>query len=230
MRSWRVLGVDACKSGWIGITLSQGALSAHVAAGIGDLVEEAGSGGPLAVIAIDIPIGLPDTGRRQADLLTRKAVGPLWTSVFMTPVRPALEAPDYATAADLSRRLAGEGISRQAFALQPKIRQVDRWVRQTPHRVVEVHPEASFAQLAGTVLTARKSSWAGAALRRRLLAGAGIGLPDDLGAAGEKAAVDDVLDACAAAWTALRVLRGQARPSPDPPEVFSDGLSSAIWT
>jgi predicted RNase H-like nuclease len=102
-------------------------------------------------------------------------------------------------------------------------------VRQAPHRVVEVHPEASFAQLAGAALRSRKSSWAGTVLRRRLLAAAGIGLPDDLGPAGEKAGVDDVLDAAAAAWTALRVLRGQARPCPDPPERFSDGLASAIW-
>jgi predicted RNase H-like nuclease len=32
--------------------------------------------GPLPVIAIDIPSGLPTWGRRQADLLIRKAVGP----------------------------------------------------------------------------------------------------------------------------------------------------------
>jgi predicted RNase H-like nuclease len=227
---WRVLGVDACKSGWIGIALSDGMASAHAAAGIGQLVEEAASGGPLAVIGIDIPIGLPDTGRRQADLLVRKAVGPLWASVFMTPVRLALEAPDYATAADLSRRLAGEGISRQAFALQAKVLQVDQWIRQASHNVVEVHPEASFAQLAGAPLQSRKSSWAGMALRRQLLARAGICLPDDLGPAGEKAAADDVLDAAAAAWTALRVLQNQARSSPNPPELFSDGLPSAIWT
>lgn len=228
MDNWRVLGVDACKSGWIGIALSEGVVSAYPAAEIGGLVEEAADDGPLAVIAVDIPIGLPDTGRRQADILTRKKVGPRWPSVFMAPVRRALEAPDYATAADISRRLAGEGISRQAFALQPKILQVDRWVRETPHRVVEVHPEASFAELAGTLLQSRKSCWAGTVLRRRLLAGAGISLPDDLGLAGERAAVDDVLDAAAAAWTSVRVLRGQALSTP--PEIFSDELPSAIWT
>ena len=133
------------------------------------------------------------------------------------------------TAVDLSRRLAGEGISRQAFALHAKILQVDRWVRKAPHRVVEVHPEASFAKLAGAALQSRKSSWAGIALRRHLLAGAGLSLPDDLGLAGEKAAVDDVLDAAAAAWTAVRVVRDQALSTPSPPEVFSDGLPSAIW-
>jgi hypothetical protein len=55
--------------------------------------------------------------------------------------------------------------------------------------------------------------------RRRLLADtAGIVLPDDLGPAGRAAAVDDVLDAAAAAWTARRVAHGQARPLPDPPD------------
>lgn len=184
----------------------------------------------LSVIAIDIPIGLPDSGRRQADLLIRKAVGPRWASVFMTPVRPSLEAADFASAAAVSRPLAGEGISRQAFALQAKILQVDKWVRQTRHRVVEVHPEASFVQLAGAPLHSAKSTWAGIARRRQLLAEAGIVLPDDLGTAGEKAAVNDVLDATVAAWTGVRVIRDQARPHPDPPELFSDGLASAIWT
>jgi predicted RNase H-like nuclease len=64
----------------------------------------------------------------------------------------------------------------------------------------------------------------------KLLAETGIVLPGDLGPAGEEAAVDDVLDAAAAAWTALRVFRGEAQPCPDPPELFSDGLASAIWT
>lgn len=79
-----MLGVDACKAGWIGIALSQGTLSAYTAAEIGVLVEDASSSGPLSMIAIDIPIGLPDMSRRQADLLAHKAVGPRWASVFMT--------------------------------------------------------------------------------------------------------------------------------------------------
>lgn len=91
----------------MGIALSEGTVSAYAAAEIGDLVEEASNGGPLAVIAVDIPIGLPDKGRRKADILARRAVGSLWPSVFMTPVRPALEAADYATAAGFSRHLAG---------------------------------------------------------------------------------------------------------------------------
>ena len=51
-----------------------------------------GEAGQGAVIGIDIPIGLPDTGRRQADVLAYTLVGPRRSSVFMTPVRAALEA------------------------------------------------------------------------------------------------------------------------------------------
>lgn len=230
MGDCRVLGVDACKAGWLGITLSDGAVRAYFAAGISGLVELASSGGPLDLIAVDMPIGLPDAGRRQADVLVRKLVGPLWASVFMTPVRPALAEEDYAAATAVNVQLAGEGISRQAHGLRTKILQVDQWVRQAQQRVVEVHPEASFARLAGAPLTVRKSTWAGVIRRRQLLAQAGIVLDDELGLAGEKAGVDDILDAAVAAWTALRVTRGQARSIPDPPDLFGDGLPCSVWT
>jgi len=49
------------------------------------------------------------------------------------------------------------------------------------------------------------------------------------GEVGAEVAVDDILDAAVAAWTARRVARGQALSMPDPPEIFSDGLLCAIW-
>jgi len=75
-------------------------------------------------------------------------------------------------------------------------------------------------------LNVSKSTWAGVARRRQLLARAGIVLRDDFGLAGQKAGVD----AAVAAWTALRVTRGQARSIPDPPELFGDRLPCAVWT
>ena len=186
--------------------------------------------GPIEVVAIDIPIGLPDAGPRQADTLARAAVGRRWPSVFKTPVREALHAPDHASAIAINYRLAGAGVSAQAFALRTKLLQVDAWVRHADLHVVEVHPEVSFAALAGIPLPDPKTTWAGATYRRHLLAEAGIEIPDDLGQAGSRAAVDDVLDAAAAAWTARRVAHGQASSMPDQPEIFSDGLPAAIWT
>ena len=95
--------------------------------------------------------------------------------------------------------------------------------------VCEVHPELSFAEMAGEVLAERKTTWAGAMRRRALLAAHGLTLPDDLGSAGREAKVDDVLDAAAVAWTARRIAGGRARTFPDPPEIL-DGRTVAVWT
>lgn len=75
-----------------------------------------------------MPIGLPDAGRRQTDVLVRKLVGPRWASVFMTPVRAALAEEDYAAATAANARIAGKGISRQAYGLRTKILEVDQCV------------------------------------------------------------------------------------------------------
>jgi predicted RNase H-like nuclease len=226
----RVLGVDACKAGWVGIALTEGAVQAFVHAEIGGLVGMAAALGPVAAIAIDIPIGLADDRPRQADLLARRAAGARWASVFATPVRSALATDDYQRALAVSRELTGGGISRQAFNLREKILQVDGWYPRRPCPVVEAHPELSFQAMAGAQLTDSKSTWAGAVTRRRLLAEAGIDVSGELGLAGQRVGVDDVLDAAAVGWTADRVARGIAWHVPDPPERFSDGIDCAIWT
>lgn len=225
----RVLGVDACKAGWVGVVLDDGVCAVRVAKTVAALVAAVEADGDLAVIGIDMPIGLPDTGRRQADTLAYKLVGPRRASVFMTPVRAALEAGSHAAAVEVNRARAGEGVSAQMYGLRSKILEVDVWARGAGRRVVEVHPEVSFARLAGFPLPDGKRTWAGACGRRRLLADAGIQIADDLGEAGRWAGVDDVLDAGAAAWSAARVAEGAATPLPDPPVVYSDGWPAAIW-
>ena len=147
-------------------------------------------------------------------------------------------AGDFPAALAANRRLAGEGISRQAFALRSKILDVNGWLRgpgppppgPPPPRVVEAHPELSFAELAGAPLAARKSTWAGAELRRTLLAQAGITLAGDLGWPESRRGSMTCSTPAAAAWTAQRVSQGTARCLPDPAETFSDGLPTAIWT
>jgi predicted RNase H-like nuclease len=227
--SSRVLGVDACRAGWVGVVLHDGVVTVHVAGTVAALVADVEVAGQLAVIGVDIPIGLPDAGRRQADILAYKLVGPRRSSVFMTPVRAALEADSHAAAVAANRERAGEGVSAQVYGLRSKIFEVDVWARHAGRRVVEVHPEVSFATLAGSPLPDGKRTWAGACRRWRLLAGAGVHLADDVGEAGRHAAVDDVLDAGAAAWTAERVATGTATPLPNPPVEYSDGWPAAIW-
>ncbi|GAA0953345.1 DUF429 domain-containing protein [Actinocorallia libanotica] len=230
MNKPRVLGVDACRRGWVGIAVEwDGGLTAYHAPEIGRLVDQAERDGKVDAVAVDMPIGLADAGRRQADVLARKEAGPQWYSVTIVPVREALESADIDDARATNLRLAGDGLTPHAFSLRAKILQVEHWVRETHLPVVEVRPEVSFAALAGEHLPSRRSSWAGAHHRRELLARAGIMLPNELGDPGLRAGVDDLLGAAAAAWTARRVSRGEARALPDPPETFSDGLSCAIW-
>jgi predicted RNase H-like nuclease len=225
-----VLGVDACPAGWVGVTLAGRGVRAVVHAEIGGLVALAAVDGPLDAIAIDIPIGLADRGTRQADLLARTAAGRRWASVFVTPVRAALQGATYAEALAVSRALTGRGISSQAFRLRDKILQVDSWRERAPCLLVEAHPELSFAAMASTPLPDSKSTWAGAVRRRELLAANGIDLAGDLGLSGLRVGVDDVLDAAAVAWTAARVATGTARRLPGEAERFSDGVDCAIWT
>lgn len=221
-----VLGADACRTGWVGVALDP-FHHAEVCVGptIDGLVAWASALGPLGLVAVDMPIGLPDASRRRADVLAREELGPRRSSVFMTPVRAALDADTHARASTVNRERAGEGISTQAFNLRPKLRQVEKLAFARAYPIVEVHPEVSFARIAGRPLAASKKTAEGQRARRDLLATVGIGV--DASVVG--AAVDDVLDAAVVAWSGRRVLSGQADSLPDPPEVFSDGWPSAIW-
>lgn len=149
--------------------------------------------------------------------------------MFTVPPQAVLQARNHAEATALCRELCGFGVSQQAFALGPKILDVDTWTRQTDLHVVEVHPEVSFATLAGRHLLEPKSTWTGFMLRLRLLADAGISLDDGLGLSGRRVAPDDVLDAAVAAWTANRVDRSIHITLPNPPEHLADGREVAIW-
>lgn len=221
-----MIGVDACKSGWVGVTDD---LRGYFGATIDQLLAAADGDGKLEVVAIDIPIGLPLNGPRQADVLARGMVGKRKSSVFPTPVRAALLAASHADGSAINVRATGKGITHQAYGLGKKILEVDAWVRTAGRAVIEVHPEVCFATLAGHPLAHPKWSWAGAEERRGLLVSAGIQVPADIGVAGGLASVDDVLDAAAASWTARRYAQGEATCHPETPEQFDDGPSAAIW-
>jgi predicted RNase H-like nuclease len=222
-----VIGVDACPAGWIGIVLDHGAFAQ---AAVGSRFHELLATVPSAsIVAVDIPIGLPERDWRSADFQARRFLGRRSSSVFATPPRAAVEASSYEEANRICRSLTGQGLSRQAWALAPKILDVDRCRKDLGSSLFEVHPEVSFRALATTPLTAGKRTWAGFVERRRLLEGAGIAIPDDLGPAGRGAGLDDVLDAAVAAWSARRIADGTAQSLPDPPERDAHGRNTAIW-
>jgi hypothetical protein len=100
-----VLGVDAYKSGWVALALGNGTVSGCQLYGhISELIDDHSAAG---IIAVDIPIGLPEKGPRQADVEARRFVGPRRSSVFPTPPRAILEAPTYDEAIVLAQALGG---------------------------------------------------------------------------------------------------------------------------
>jgi predicted RNase H-like nuclease len=221
-----VAGVDGYPGGWVAVVLRDGAFGDAVAAPLfTELLEALG---PLDAIGVDIPIGLPSTAPRRADLLARRLLGRRASSVFLTPPRAAVEADTYADALRACSSLGAPGLSRQAYALAQKILDVDRVVVAPGADVREVHPECSFARMAGDRPAAPKRTWDGLQERVSRLAARSIRVPWPLGLPPQVAA-DDVLDAAAAAWTASRIAAGTAVPLPDPPERMPDGRMAAIW-
>ena len=100
-----VLGVDGCRGGWVGVLWSPDRVSIHVSTSLsvliadcegspvseGGLTRSAESLVELAVIGIDMPIGLPDVGARQADRLAQRFLGKRSSSIFVTPTRDACQ-------------------------------------------------------------------------------------------------------------------------------------------
>lgn len=226
-----VVGVDGCRGGWIVVAAKSDLSSAR--AGIwprlADLIAAAGD----AVIVIDMPIGLVE-GRegRGADAAARALLGPRRSSVFTPPCRAALDAPDYPAANAIQRARTGKGLSKQAWMIAPKMREVDAAI--TPalqSRVVEGHPELAFTIASGAPMRAHKSRIHGLFERLRVLHRIGLdpaalaaGLPEDA-----DAQADDLIDACILAHVAARRLRGEARRLPDAPSRDGRGLLMEMW-
>ena len=146
------------------------------------------------VIAVDMPIGLPASGRRSCDSEARRLLGPRRSSVFPVPTRDALAATAFADV---------RGLSIQGWHLVPKIREVDAcW----ESRVVEASPELSLAVVSGAPMAHNKRTPEGRAERLAVLEDAFPGVVTRA----PGAAVHDVLDAHACLLTARRIATGTA--------------------
>lgn len=217
-----VLGVDGCKLGWVGVVWDGRSTDVIIAPTIGQLVDRAGD---VETVAIDTPIGLPSSEPRVAEKLARGLLPGRASTVFNAPAASVLGQPDYHAANAANRAALGLGLSKQTWYLVPKIRDVDEWLRTRPGvPVVEAHPEVCFAAMNGGVLVDGKTTTAGEAHRRRLLADHGLDVVADRR---RGVATDDILDAAATAWTARRYADGVADRLPPEPR---DQRHPAIWT
>jgi len=233
-----VAGADGCRGGWVVVLqhLPEGRWTARRMAAVAEML--AAPERP-DVLAVDLPMGLPDRaapGGRACDREARRLLGPLrGRSVFSPPARPTLGARDYPEALALNRAGSPEGVglSRQAFGLFPKLREVDALLTPALQaRVFEAHPELAFRALnGGAPVLAPKRTRAGREARLRLLAPWFGGDRAAFEAAHRRlgAAWDDLVDALAVCWTAGRIRVGAAVRLPAAPPRDARGLRMEIW-
>jgi predicted RNase H-like nuclease len=245
----RVTGVDACKRGWVAVTLqAPGPVLACVRmhASLAGVLDDGLGSDPARIVGIDMPLGLVEAGWRDADRLARGLLGPRRSSIFAIPPRSVWTQATYQAANQRCRELTGQGFSIQAWGLRPKLLEANDYVQSCGHPMYEVHPELAFGALAGAPLPHSKHTAPGRDLRRELLAGAGIILPLTSSWAASSAAasasagvttltprarklpVTDTLDAAAVAWSAWRIATGNAVVIPDQPQLDSQGREITI--
>lgn len=208
-----VIGVDGCPAGWIAVIWGE-TLAHRLYPHFADILAEDAS-----VIAVDIPIGLPPLSGRAAERATRAVLGERQSSVFTVPARASFAAGDYRAACNINllHSEPPRKISKQCHGIFPKIREVDALMTpELQRRVHEVHPEAAFWAMNGGVPVpfAKKvrsdNHRPGLDYRRQLLRDNGFplaALPDNRYRRSD-VGEDDLLDACAAAWSARRILHG----------------------
>ncbi len=207
----RVAGIDGCKGGWVAVIAEAGApQTAQVvcAASIDTLI----NGNKIGFAVVDMPIGLVSRPpSRDVEPAMRKFLGKKHTSVFNTPCRAALDETEHCKASEVNKRILEKGLSVQTFAIFPKMREVDAAVRALGQKVLrEGHPEVTFAVMAGSPVLSRKKDYLGGLERCELLNEKEFPTRDLLNARSEfKFASDDLLDAAALCWSAMRYLNSQ---------------------
>ena len=167
----KYIGVDACKKGWFAVSIgTDERFEIGIFETIVDLWNSLQSN---ALILIDIPIGLPDTGKRRCDVEARRFLKKRAASVFPVPCRQAIHAATYQKACRINQKILGVKLSVQTWNIAGKIREVDDLLSKNEKArrcVRESHPEICFWALAGqNPMTHYKKSHRGFAERLKLL-------------------------------------------------------------
>ena len=224
-----VAGVDGCRAGWVAFKVEIPSLETSVElVDVPKLLKSRPN--DLLCLAIDIPIGLLDYSR-ACDKAARKLLGqPRGTSVFAAPCRAALSATTHAAASQINREKTDRGLSQQAFGIIPKIKQVDDALTPDAQQwAFEVHPEVCFWALSDhQPMKHNKKTKEGIAERIAALRPVFPEIERHLANRPPRVGADDLLDAAAAGWTALRLDNGKALPICTT-ERDEKGLAVGIW-
>src|SRR5580704_9263094 len=96
--SAQIAGVDGCKAGWIVVILQPDSPARAEAKVFENFTNLAGALNPDSIIAVDMPIGLPERaskGGHAPDWAAKEFLGPRKGSVFLVPSRPAVYAYEH---------------------------------------------------------------------------------------------------------------------------------------
>lgn len=240
MARW-IAGVDGCKAGWIAVLRDldcPAEFKAQLFSSFSQVLECAPM---LKVIAVDMPIGLPEfvgPKGRGPEKVVRKLLGERQSSVFSVPSRAAVYEDDYTDACEAAFKTSEppRKVSKQCFYLFPKVRQIDAVMAPSLEaRVFEVHPELAFWRLNGKVPMSlpkkvkSRSNASGLEQRRDLLVEHGVpaAFLDQIPPRG--CGRDDLLDAAVNNMIAQRIFNGEAEAFPEKYERDPRGLRMAIW-
>ena len=237
-RPTQIAGVDGCKAGWIAVIVFPEAFEkaeVKMFARFAELISQLAT---RSVIAIDMPIGLPERtkkGGREADWAAREFLRPHQARIFPVPSRQAVYAyaKGFTEVSAIARKTSdpARAPSIQLFGILRPIQEIDAILRQYPalrDQIFEVHPEVSFKVMNSNEPLPSKKNERGMRLRQYLLNNEGfakafLDRPPPRGAGR-----DDFYDACACAWSARRILRGKARIFPRNPHLDGEGIEQAI--
>ena len=231
----KCFGVDGCTAGWVSIGLDQNAKwSAEIFSEFESLVSASGD---FTLLLVDIPIGLKDSGpeERLCDIQARTILPPgLKPSVFRTPSRKAVYQDDYHQASQVNFELTGKKLSRQAWGIAKKIREVDSFMRnhhEFAGKIRESHPEICFLKISSGKISSPKKAPRGFEERIEILKKV---FPETIEIISYVRAkyspgqvkTDDVLDALVLAITSMNFPK--LFTLPDKPEIDSCGLPMEI--
>lgn len=229
-----VAGVDGCPAGWIA-ALWNGAdeLTLRLCPSFADVMAL-----HAQIIAVDMPIGLPERSGRAPEREVRARLGERQSSVFAVPAEKAVYCAEYPEACrvNLLHSDPPKKVSKQCFHLFPKMREIDGLIApRHQSRIFESHPELAFWVMNGeTPLSLPKKMKSqpypeGLDLRRSLLRRHGVPV-DGLSHEYRRRDVgpDDLLDACACTFVAWRILNGRSIRFPSDPPLNARGLRMEI--
>jgi len=162
------IGIDSCLKGWFLVSIDKNDnWDFSIFSNINLLWEEYQDS---KLILIDMPIGLPCSESRLCDLEARKILKKRGSCVFPAPTRQAINASDYESACKSNQEILGKKVSKQAWNISPKIKQVDLLMQKCEKArdiIRESHPEICFWALAGgKVMSSNKKTEIG--LQERL--------------------------------------------------------------